>query len=120
MLHPDPTTGDPLHAEAVALATDVASLLVSLREKVRPEHAYVLAMECVRAPDRLLKARREEAPRRSRAFLEEARTALVRAMIALDRAGAHAPLPREEVDALHRRLHRLALSLGALARRGDE
>jgi len=111
-----PTTDDPLHTAAVDIATDAASLLVELRDRVRPEHAYVLAMECVRAADRILRARREALPWEAAARFAEGRTAALRALIAVDRAGAHAVLPRERVAALEARLHDLALALGALAR----
>jgi hypothetical protein len=103
----------------VALATDVAALMVTLRDTVRAEDAYVLAMECVRASDRILKARRENFPWEASARFLEARTAALRAMIALDRAGAHSDIPRRDADGLHRRLHELALALGALARREE-
>lgn len=120
MYSPHRTTDDPLRKEAVALATDVAALLVTLRESVRPGDAYVLAMECVRAADRILRARKENFPWEARARFAEARTAALRAMVALDRAGAHAPIPREAADGFHRRLHDLALALGALARREED
>lgn len=116
MSRPDPTTDDPLRQEAVNLATDVAAFLVSIRETVRAEHAYVIAMECVRIADRILRARQENFPWEAAARFAEARTAALRAMIALDRAGAHAPLPRGEVDAIHGRLHDLAMTLSVLAR----
>lgn len=115
----EPTTEDPLRREAVDLATDVASFLVSIREKVRSDIAYVLAMECVRTADRILRARQENFPWEACARFAEARTAALRAMVALDRAGAHGDLPRAEVEGIHRRLHDLVLALGALSRREE-
>ena len=111
-----PTTEDELRREAVNLATDVTSLLVGEKERVRPEHAYVVAMECVRIADRIQQARMAALPHQARALFAEARTAALRAMIGLDRIGAHSPLPGEPAEGVHRRLHELALALGALAR----
>lgn len=108
MTVPMPKTEDPLRREAVDLATDVAGFLLEVRERLRPGVAYVLGMECVRIADRIQKG-----------LPGEARTAAVRALIALDRAGAHAPLPREAVGSIQGRLHRLALALGAAHRRSS-
>jgi hypothetical protein len=113
-----PTTDDVLRKEAVDLATDVASLMVRHRGAVLPEHAYLLAMECVKTAGRILDARCQALPWEAAALFEEARTSTVRAMVALDRAGAHATLPSREVAALNRRFHDLSLALGALARSG--
>lgn len=113
-----PTTDDVLRKEAVDLATDVASLMVRHRGAVRPEHAYLLAMECVKIAGRILDARCQALPWEAAALFEEARHSTVRAMVALDRAGAHATLPGREVASLHRRFHDLALALGALSRSG--
>lgn len=113
-----PTTDDVLRKEAVDLATDVASLMVRFRGVVRPEHAYLLAMECVRVAGKIQEARDKALPWEGAALLKEAGTSAVRAMVALDRAGAHAPLPGREVTDLNRRFHDLALALGALAREG--
>ena len=114
-----PTTEDELRREAVNLATDVTSMLVGEKDRVRPEHAYVLAMECVRIADRIQKARMAALPHEARGFFAEARTAALRAMIGLDRTGAHTPLPGNPTEGIHRRLHDLALALGALARGVD-
>jgi hypothetical protein len=114
-----PTADDVLRREAVNLATDATSFLVRFRETVRPEHAYIVAMECVRIADRIQKARETAFPWETVQFFDEARVAAVRAMVALDRTGAHATLPREETDAIAHRLHDLALALGALAREGE-
>jgi hypothetical protein len=111
-----PTTEDALRKAAIDLATDVASLMVSEKEQVRAEHAYVLAMECVRIADRIQKARLAALPHEAREQFEEARTATVRAIIGLDRAGAHGPLPKAATDGIHSRLSELALALGALSR----
>lgn len=111
-----PTTDDVLRKEAIDLATDMASLMLRFRDQVRPEHAYSLAMECVRVAGRIQKARESALPWEAAAVFEEARTAAVRSMVALDRAGAHAALPRDETAVLHHRLHDLALALGALSR----
>lgn len=111
-----PTAEDSLRKEAVDLATDVASLMVGEKGRVRPEHAYVLAMECVRIADRIQKARMAALPHEAREFFGEARSAALRAMIGLDRAGAHTDLPGEPAAGIHRRIHELALALGALAR----
>ena len=119
MTYRTPTTDDPLRREAVNLATDAAAMMVGCREAVRPEHAYVLAMECVRIADRIQKAREAALPWEAAEFFAEARHAALRGMIALDRAGAHATLPGAEVDSLNGRLHDLALALGALAREGE-
>src|SRR5258706_9775075 len=113
-----PTTDDVLRKEAVDLATDVASLMVRHRGAVRPEHAYLLAMECVKIAGRILDVRCQALPWVASSLFEEARTSTVRAMVALDRAGAHASLPPREVAGLNRRFHDLALTLGALARPG--
>lgn len=111
-----PTAEDALRKEAVDLATDVASLMVEAKGLVRPEHAYVLAMECVRIADRIQKARMAALPHESRAFFGEARESALRALIGLERAGAHSDLPRGPADGIHRRIHELALALGALSR----
>jgi len=111
-----PTTEDALRKEAVDLATDVASVMVGEKDRVRPEHAYVIAMECVRMADRIQKARMAALPHEARALFGEARSAALRAMIGLDRAGAHSDLPRGPTEGIHRRLHELAQALGALSR----
>jgi len=113
-----PTTDDVLRKEAVDLATDVASLMVRFRGAVRPEHAYQVAMECVKVAGKIQEAREKALPWEGAALFREAGTSAVRAMVALDRAGAHAPLPQREVAMLDRRFHELALALGALAREG--
>jgi len=109
------TTGDALRNEAVDIAVDVTSMMVRFREKVRPDHSYVLAMECCRIADKIQKARDTALPWIAKDFFEEGRTCAVRSMIALDRAGAHTALPGPECRALNRRLHDMALALGALA-----
>jgi hypothetical protein len=111
-----PTTEDPLRKEAIDLATDVTSLLLSERERIRPEHAYQVAMECVRMADRILKARTANLPHEARAFFEEARVAAGRAMIGLERTEAPDLPPGSPTAAIHRRLRDLGLALGALAR----
>lgn len=111
-----PTCDDVLRREAVNLATDATSLMVGCRDAVRPEHAYVLAMECVRVADRIQKAREAAFPWEASRYFAEARLAAVRAIVTLDRTGAHADLPTDEVEGIQRRLHDLALALGALAR----
>jgi hypothetical protein len=75
-------------------------------------------MECVRVAGKIQEAREKALPWEGAELFREAGTSAVRAMVALDRAGAHAPLPMKEVDALQRRFHDLALTLGALAREG--
>ena len=115
MMH-TPTAEDVLRKEAVDLATDMTSMLVDFKRLLRAEDAYVVAMECVRAADRIQKARLEALPHRTREQFTEARTAVQRAMVALDRAGARVELPAERTEALYRRLHFLALTLGVLAR----
>lgn len=115
-----PTTDDVLRKAAVDIATDTASLLVECRSIVSPERAYSLAMECVRIADRILRAR--EAPLQTEASLRfgEAWLAAVRALAALDRIRARADLPEEAAEDIYRRLHRLALLLGTLAREGRD
>jgi hypothetical protein len=110
-----PNTAEEVRAEAIALATDVTALLVRHRGEVRPEQAYVLAMECVRVADRVLKGDGEPLPWEAAARFMEARTAAVRALVALDRAGAHADLPPLEVREIEGRMHRVALALADLA-----
>jgi hypothetical protein len=111
-----PTTIDALHREAVDLATDVASLALEQRAVLRPEHAYPLAMECVRCAGRIQEARHEALPWKAADRYREALTSGIRAKVALDRAGAHSPLPPKEVSALERRLRDLCLALSMLAR----
>ena len=110
-----PTTDDPLRKEAIDLATDVTALMLSEKDRVRPEHAYLLAMECVRMADRIQKARMAALPHEARMFFEEARTAAVKAMIGLERTEAPVPLPGNPAAAIHRRLRDLGLAMGALA-----
>jgi len=115
-----PTTDDVLRKEAVDIATDAASLLLKCRGVVAPERSYALAMECVRVADRILHARTAPLPTVASRRFGEAWLAAVRAIANLDRIRARADLPEEEAEDIHRRLHRLALVLGALARKGRD
>lgn len=113
-----PSTDDVLRKEAVDLATDAAGFLVEHRGSVPPDCAYTLAMHCVRVADRIQRAREVGVPPSASRLFGEAWLAAVRALMTLDRARALADLPHRQAEALHRRLHRLALALGALAREG--
>jgi len=115
-----PSTDDVLRKEAVDLATDATGFLVEHRAAVPPECAYTLAMHCVRVADRIQRAREIGVPPSASRLLGEAWLATVRAMATLDRARALADLPDAPAEALHGRLHRLALALGALAREGRD
>jgi hypothetical protein len=115
-----PTTDDFLRKEAVDLATDTAALLLEYRREVPPERAYALAMECVRIADRIQGARREALPAGAARRFGEAWLAAVRSLTGLDRIRARTDLPEARAEALHRRLHLLALALGALARQGRD
>jgi hypothetical protein len=116
MPHWTPTTDDVLRKEAVDLATDVATLALECRDRVRPGDAYIVAMECVKVAGHIQSARERALPWAATRDFERARLAAGRALTALDRAGAHADLPPEAVEALGRRLSELALALAALAR----
>ncbi|MHC4821968.1 MAG: hypothetical protein ACYTDX_09650 [Planctomycetota bacterium] len=110
-----PTAEDALRKEAVDLATDLTSLMIGHQDSFEPESAYQVAMECVRAADRIQKARRAHSPQIARRLYIEARTSTQRAMFSLDRAGAHATLPEKETLSAYSRLHFLAMTLTALA-----
>jgi hypothetical protein len=111
-----PTTDDVLRKEAVDLATDVATLAMECRDRVRPGDAYIVAMECVKLAGHIQSARERALPWAAARDFERARLAAGRALAALDRAGAHADLPAASVATLGRRLSDLAKALGALAR----
>jgi len=108
-----PTTDDFLHREAVDLCTDLTSLLLRHRGTVRPEDAYGAAMECVRIAGHLLGAQAASLPGEAAERYRDARTSVLRVMVALDRAGAFSPFPPREIGPLERRFHELALALGA-------
>ncbi len=110
-----PTARDVLNAEAVDLATDVATLLLEFRDRIETGESVGLAMTCLEISDRILKARRATLPGESRVFLGEARTCALRTMVALERLGAHEKIPRHKEAPLYRRLSGLAAALGALA-----
>ena len=112
------TSDDVLRREAIDLATDATSLLVSCREAFRPEHAYAMAMECVRVADRIQSAHDQALPWEVARCYREARMAAVRARTALERTGTRSPLLGKvdpEVERIHHRLNNLAFALGALA-----
>jgi len=110
---------DTLRQEAVDLATDIVSLLVDSKGIVRPEDAYVISMECVRVADRIGKARQADLPHEARRLFGEAQTSAQKALVALDRAGALYPVPREEAARLGKRLNLLVVALRAMASLGD-
>ena len=115
-----PTTDDFLRKEADDLATAAASLLVEFRDEVGPERSYALAMECVRIADRIQQARRAPLPTVASRRFGEAWIATVRSLAGLDRIRARTDLPDGRAEAIYRRLHLLALALGALAREGRD
>jgi len=119
MPNPTPTADDALRKEAVDLSTDVTSLLVNRKDLLRPEDAYLMAMECVRMADRILRARQAALPHAAREFFLEARTAAQRTLVALEREGARHPHLEREMAPLYRRLHLLALTLGELGSKED-